>query len=56
MQGRWFLFVPDGEGARIGGAPAAKNGVRFMAEKRAYGIDLVSRNFIRFNLTDPGRL
>ena len=46
-------FVCIGQSVRLGGNPVAAGGAAWLAEKRAYGMDWLTNNFIRFSLSNP---
>jgi subtilisin family serine protease len=46
-------FICLGQPVKLGGNPVALGGAPWLAEKRAYGMDWFTNNFIRFSLTNP---
>lgn len=46
-------FICIGQSVKLGGNPVAEGGAPWLAEKRAYGMDWLSNNFIKFSLNNP---
>jgi len=46
-------FICIGQSVKLGGNPVAAGGAPWLSEKRAYGMDWLSNNFIKFSLGNP---
>ncbi len=46
-------FICIGQSVKLGGNPVAAGGAPWLAEKRAYGMDWLSNNFVKFSLGNP---
>ncbi|HTE11194.1 MAG TPA: S8 family serine peptidase, partial [Chitinophagaceae bacterium] len=48
-----FIDCLGPKAVKLGGNPVADKGAPFLPEKRVYGMDWFTNNFVRFSLTDP---
>ena len=48
-----FIDCLTPKAVKLGGNPVADKGAPFLPEKRVYGMDWFTNNFVRFSLTDP---